>query len=472
MIKDPNKDYGELNDDNTVISDNELETNKLIVSDGVDADGLKLVKSYNPGVKQLISTDAEGKAKAVSFNVPNTLVGTDENGNLHVYPSGYVPDEAPAGRVLLDGGEILGNNYAAAALKSGGLDISQPGWYEIEVKGAGGGGGGGSWRSGAHVDGSDGAAGGYYKTLFIVSASAASAILYSAGTPGQGGAGPYYEEYKGDKKSRGNSPGGRGGRSEHIYGSAGGGGADTNIMPADNVLREYGGPGLGINGGADGGGRVQAYQELVGGGVYRTNPSAGGGGANGPHGGEGSTVSYWSHAYITQSISINDNVTIGGSGGAGGGLGAAGTGGRYQTRTLSSWGSGGGGGGAGTPGLGNDKTGFNDKGATAGGAGGGGGASRVLLNNISLTKGGEQQILEIICGGGGGGGGASSRSVTNDWQTNDGVVAAQPGGNNQDAVLGTGGAGGLKSTTYGNTTTSEVYGGTGGIASIKIWRCV
>jgi hypothetical protein len=463
MIRDLSKVYGEVNDPDTVLSESNLTSNKYIVSKDS-----KRVEAYTPGTKRILATDENGKLFSVSYNNPNLFVGTDENGKLTVYEGG-IPSVPPVGRELIL--EVIGNPYSMDALKQATQSITTPGWYELDIAGAGGGGGGSSWRSGAHVDGANGAAGGYYKSIFMVDKNTTSSLQYAVGTPGQGGAGPYHELYKGAKQSRGNCPGGQGGKSPTVYEGTGGDAPLTRTI-GTLLSTEAGGPGLGINGGADGGGRYQAASGPDNT-YYKAAPTAGGGGANGPQGGKGATVTYWSTA-VLGGAGNDTNVTIGGSGGAGGGLGLAGYGANSPTVSADykygGQGQGGGGGGQGTQAFGTAKTGYDNTGATAGAGGGGGGASRVLLSNIKLGKYEPTQTLEIIAGGGGGGAGASSRTTTSGWQDNDGVIPADAGGNNIDSVKGGGGNGGLVSTTLGTATTSEVRGGTGEPGYIRLWR--
>jgi|LGOV01.1.fsa_nt_gb hypothetical protein len=459
MVKDINKDYGEVNSEDTVLSELDLTADKYVVS----ADS-KVVKKFDPGAKQILVTDDDGNADSESYATPNKYVGTDENGKLELYQGLYIPEVAPPGRELVL--EVLGNDFSAAALKASALTLSGTSWYEIEIAAAGGGGGGSSWRSGAHVDGSDGARGGWFNETFIVNGDKDSTIQYSLGTPGQGGAGPYHDEYKGDKTVKGYSPGGQGGKSPIVYSGVAG------AAPVTGPLYEQetkGGPGLGALAGADGGGREQIGLGTADS-YYQAAPTAGGGGANGPHGGEGATANYWS-SYEMIATAGTDRIAIGGSGGAGGGLGLAGNG-SYDENwpSKAAQGQGGGGGGMGTP-SGYANAGYNSTGATAGAGGGGGGASKVLLTNIRLTKDGSRiSFHELITGGGGGGAGASSKTTETGWQDNGGVTAPVAGGNNQDSNLGGGGTAGVKSSTYGNTTTTEVRGGSGGAAYIRIWR--
>lgn len=477
MIRDINKVYGEVNDPNTVLSDNQLSPTKYLVSTGS-----KKIGTFTGGLKHILYTGSDGKVTSKTYNIPNRYVGTDSNGNLVIYESSAVPVVAPSGRVLEF--EVLGNLASADNIKQLLRTLKGPAWYEIEVAGAGGGGGGCSWSPDSHIfgpwgsvpsAGNFGAQGGYIKQLFIVDKDIDCAAQVAVGTPGQGGAGPYHLVSKGDKYAIGNTSGGQGGKSPSIYSGIGGDAPLTEHIGYFSTL-SAGGPGLGINGGADGGGLEQTTTSTGSELYWKAMPSAGGGGANGPYGGTGASVTYWSEYVLGQNIT--ENITFGGSGGAGGGLGQAGYGANSPsvnaTYKYGGQGQGGGGGGQGTIGNGQNLayTGKNNDGATAGGGGGGGGASRAILTNVKLTKTGDRTTLELIAGGGGGGAGASAVTVSDLFQINDAVIPAEAGGNNVDSVKGGGGAGGTASTTFGNTTTTEVRGGTGGPGYIKVWRCV
>lgn len=76
MIRDKNKIYGEPNDPNTVLASGTLKENSLVVGAG------------NKGVKSLENTGKalvwvkDGKVQLLPIHLANSVLGTDENGNL------------------------------------------------------------------------------------------------------------------------------------------------------------------------------------------------------------------------------------------------------------------------------------------------------------------------------------------------------------------------------------------------------
>lgn len=86
MIRDSQKIYGEPNDINTVLANNELGSNHYVVGAGN-----KGVKEYNPGSKRILLIDENGNATSISYDMANKAIGTDENGNIVLkdYPHEY-----------------------------------------------------------------------------------------------------------------------------------------------------------------------------------------------------------------------------------------------------------------------------------------------------------------------------------------------------------------------------------------------
>lgn len=85
MIRDITKIYGEPNDINTVLASDILTNNGLIVGNGN-----KSIKVFKVNNNSLI-TILNGKVEAFPLNMPNKMIGTDENGNLALleYNEGY-----------------------------------------------------------------------------------------------------------------------------------------------------------------------------------------------------------------------------------------------------------------------------------------------------------------------------------------------------------------------------------------------
>lgn len=426
-IRSKSKIFGETNSPFTVTVESDLATDKYVISAGS-----RRVKSYSPGAKRIMITDAAGNASSFNYNQPNKLIGVNQNGQLTLFSQ--TPDTPPAGRVLV--AEVFGATTPSGATGEQQVTLEAPYWYEVEVIGAGGGGGAGIGREALAtnmLDGTNGGAGGYYKGLFAVAIP--TIALLQAGNSGGRAEGIIFYLAGGTLMALGTNNGGAGGRTPILYSSAPGNG----LSPVyDN---SYSGPELkegsdGINAGANGG---ESYCQLGDPGSTK-GVGGSGGGANGPYGGKGG-----------DSIIFNDNSTpnagSGGGGGAGGGFGLAGYGGGHINNAV---GYGGGGGGSGI---------LKEAGVYtfSGGGGGGGGASRFVCGDI-----------QIMCGGGGGGAGAGfgyARGSTN----------GSPGTNNIDTNIGggnNGGNGGLGVSLLQTITSHDCKGSNGGRGIVRLWRCV
>lgn len=90
MIRDNEKIYGEMNDPNTVLTTGTLESGKFVVGAGN-----KGVKTFDPGAKRILYTNASGEAQGFNFNTANKVIGTDASGNL-------VLRDMPTGKNVID----------------------------------------------------------------------------------------------------------------------------------------------------------------------------------------------------------------------------------------------------------------------------------------------------------------------------------------------------------------------------------
>lgn len=77
MIRDKNKIYGELNDPDTLLCEEDLDQAQLLISVGNH-----YVKPYRPENNSIIIYDSNGKPGCLPYTIPNKCVGTDAYGNL------------------------------------------------------------------------------------------------------------------------------------------------------------------------------------------------------------------------------------------------------------------------------------------------------------------------------------------------------------------------------------------------------
>lgn len=77
MIRSKLKIFGEANDPNTVLATGTLTNDQLVVGAGN-----KGIKSFIPGARKLLYTNASGELKAFDYSTPNKLIGTNSTGDL------------------------------------------------------------------------------------------------------------------------------------------------------------------------------------------------------------------------------------------------------------------------------------------------------------------------------------------------------------------------------------------------------
>lgn len=422
MIRTKHKKHGEVNDPNTVLSSSNLLPNKYIVGD--NNKNIKLAEDAIPNSILYLSTH---ELKFFSLNEPNRLVGINTSGHLQLFSKVAIPNTAPSGRTEI--AIISGSTTPSGSLNFNSIELI-PGWYEVEVIGAGGGGGGGAalYDNSNFKDGKNGGRGGYYKTLFKIEEKTNS--ILQAGCSGGRGRGTAVVKDSKSTTYSGSVDGGTGGRTPTFYHSNAFPGQDAGSNSGDESLG-----GNGVHGGATGG-----YSKSPG--NYNYNAGGGGGGANGPEGGNGG---------FYNATSAPNRARGGGGGGAGGGFGTGGSGGSAHIgNRSSSFGGGGGGGGLRT---------VPDYPASGGGGGGGGG---------SYFKCGE---LEIFCGGGGGGAGGGNASAGNYTEGGNGInnYNSSYSEDNTYGAPGIGGNGILINNASSGTTLSD--GTNGGQGVVKLWRC-
>lgn len=463
MIRTKDKIYGEVNDDRTVISKSKLKPNKYIIKSDEPTMRYKIIEEANFGSKKLLytkkNTKGEVEVKTLDYNVPNMYVGTDSEGNLKMRTVIMVDTEAPAGRKLLK--EYKGSIIPSQPITVINHVIEEPGWYEIEVSGAGGGGGGSVLHNQYetyNAKGSNGGAGGYHKQLIRLT-KPNTVILIQPGNSGGGAEGYKISTMGALIHFDGRTNGGDGGRNIVFtnYNIKGNNGEDVQRgiqAPPYSKYKLKGG--VGTHGGPDGG-----YSSIETG-NFNAGPGGGGGGGVGPYGGAGgscNSVALYGHEFHG----------AGGAGGAGGSFGIGGNGGRRDSRDRyggHGYGYGGAGGGCGFNSTDSVNSVNEDilKGSPYSGAGGGGGGgTRVYIASLNL---------EILAGGGGGGaGGALSFKSGLITDGGNGItnmsdlpsIKAAKGGSGGQAVL---------DTTIKKGFNVDMSGKNGEPGYVRIYKCI
>jgi len=437
MIRDKDKIYAEIVSSNTVLVPDDLLKNKYVVS----ASGFN-VKTFNPGPKRIMITNANGDADSFSYNQPDKLIGVDGNGRFELVSQ--APSVPPPGRVLI----LETTSYAH-------IQLEPFYWYEVEIIGGGGGGGAGvgRWHDGdsAFLKGTAGGAGAYLKTAFKTNVF--TTAIFRPGTGGKKGSGTSWimvgttptPTTNIDRYNRGGDGGKMAIQPGMVESPAqANDGADPVYMFNGTLTPLIKTGGAGINSGANGGDSEMELGHVVDEGSVPSDAQGvggSGGGGNGLYGGDGGKSKYTGNTGVARSAS-------GGGGGAGGGLAYAGDGGgTVPSKPIGYVGAGGGNGVFVSP---------DDYTLSSGG--GGGGASSIFQWGLHF----------IVCGGGGGGAGAGYGGVNESTPGADGTCSETSYSSaNNGGVAGIG-------VNFNDMMDGDFIspnGGTGGNGIIRLWRC-